>query len=446
MGQSNSKRIHYEYMEPATPNFNGLVHTVSCTKHFRVGDVVDFVDVDANGNIISVIAENENLVAVVQDQYVISGSGIATGGITGTLHIRPQPIDDVKEALDRLYCDPITGPGQFNRIEPLISGEYLQNYPSGGQTLLCVDDTSFFSVGDTVYIYDNEGFDMGTYNILAVDVNADDSNFRSGIVIDGVPAVHTASPNVFIQNTSITSESAIKYLQAIQDEIDKPVENEDLGVGNGTDCAFETNALFVQDSSKLFIDGRRLKKGTAGTRADHTEGVGNAELTFDSLLLGVLGNEIEVQIVSGAGLAVTVTKSYSASSSAIIPGQTQYLIQVEDSSGAATATQIASAINNDPAARRLVQVRTSGGDGSGTVSTFGPTNLTGGADDGDGDYAEIEQIIVNDKVDDEQNINTGYKWISLHMRPNERNRLSEPPADDEELCIDYRQARSNVDR
>ena len=32
------------------------------------------------------------------------------------------------------------------------------------------------------------------------------------------------------------------------------------------------------------------------------------------------------------------------------------------------------------------------------------------------------------------------------MKPNERNRLSSPPIDDEELCIDFRKATENVDR
>ncbi len=80
-----------------------------------------------------------------------------------------------------------------------------------------------------------------------------------------------------------------------------------------------------------------------------------------------------------------------------------------------------------------------GGDGSGTVSTFS-TNLSGGLDNGTGDYSELEQVYENFIT------GTGFKWISLHMRPNERNRYNEPPGDDEELSIDFRKATENVDR
>jgi hypothetical protein len=85
----------------------------------------------------------------------------------------------------------------------------------------------------------------------------------------------------------------------------------------------------------------------------------------------------------------------------------------------------------------LVQVQY-GGDGTGVVSTFGATSLAGGADNGTGDYAELPQVFENLIAQ------TGYKWISFHIRPSERNRMKIPPTNSEELVIDYRKPLHNV--
>ena len=37
-----------------------------------------------------------------------------------------------------------------------------------------------------------------------------------------------------------------------------------------------------------------------------------------------------------------------------------------------------------------------------------------------------------------------YKWVSLHLQPNENNRLDRPPGNDEELVIDYRRPSENI--
>jgi hypothetical protein len=113
-------------------------------------------------------------------------------------------------------------------------------------------------------------------------------------------------------------------------------------------------------------------------------------------------------------------------------------VTVNDNGGTATAKDIANAINADVVAKRLVQVQYNL-DGLGLfVATSGL--LAGGLDDGTGDYAELEQIFGN-------NISgTGFKWVAFHIRPNERNRMDEPPEDDEDIAIDYRKATENVNR
>lgn len=435
MGQTRAKRVHFEPRVTCTSPQDSVYQAVSDTCFFLEGDTVDVVDVDINGNITAVIAENLTISAIVPDIALILSASADTTTASGTPQIRNQSIDDAQQALERLMCRDNVKPGRFDRREAILDREL--NAPGAGQTLYDVADSNMFKVGDTVDIISNEGL-LASTSITAVGVNADATNNKSTIAVSGLHDTSTLT-SPLLKNTTIDAEKAIKRNQEAIDGIDTPLENEFISVGNGVDTVFETDNLFVESSSKLTIDGRRLRKGLAGTRASLTQGAGTSQLIITSLMLGLLGNEIEIEVQSGVGLTVAVSKAYNASSSAIIPGSTAYVITVNDNSGAATAQNIADAINADADAKRLV-VAQYGGDGTGIVSTFGPTNLSGGLDDGTGDYAELEQVFEN-------NISgTGFKWLSMHMRPNERNRLNSPPEDDEEMCVDYRRARDNVDR
>lgn len=440
MGQMHLKRSHFEPRVTVLNPKNDDKQDVDFVGYFEIGDYVDVIDVDAAGNIISILSDNVQVLAINPGtNFLVLDTVVDTTAATGTPKIRVQQIDDGHEAIDRLYRRNLKGPISFTVLQSIEAQEL--NAPIAGQTKFDIDDASFFKTGDIVDLLADEGIIVSDVTITSVDPNADATNNKATISVAGVYDTSTFT-NPFILNKSVTYEDAIRRNQEKIDGIDTPFENRDLlptSIGNSLDTAWEVEALFVEGSSKLFVDGRRAKKGLAGTRATHTEGAGSSELIFTSMLLGLLGNEVEVSVQAGAGLTVSVAKTYSASSTQIIPGSTSYVVTVNDNGGTATAADIANAINSDSSARRIVQAQY-GGDGSGTVTPFAATNLTGGLNDGTGDYAELEQIYENFII------GTGFKWVSLHMRPNERNRYSEPPSDDEELSIDFRRATENVDR
>jgi hypothetical protein len=436
MGQTRLERTHFEPRVEVLNPKNDDKQDVDFTGYFEIGDVVDVIDVDANGNVLSVIADNLTVLAINDGtKFVVLSATVDTTTATGTPKIRVQQIDDGFEAIDRLYRRKFRGNISYNLTQGIEAQEL--NAPIAGQTTFDIDDASLFRAGDLIDILADEGIIGSDVTVVSVNPNADAVNNKATIVVSGVYDT-SAFTNPFVLNKTITIEDAISRNQERIDGIDTPVENQDLGVGDNLDTAFMAPQLFVEGSSKLFVDGRRAKKGTPGTRASHTEGAGNSQLIITSMLLGVLGNEVEIVVQSGAGLTVSVTRSYNSSSSQIIPGTTSYIVTVNDNGGTATAKQIADAINADADAMQIMQVQY-GIDGAGFVSTFS-TNLAGGLDDGTGDYAELEQIFENNIT------GTGFKWVSLHMRPNERNRYNSPPSDDEELCMDLRKATENVDR
>jgi hypothetical protein len=444
MGQTNLIRTQFEPRTTIINPKNDDKQDVSDICYFELGDTVDVIDEDVNGNITSVLANNITIQAISPGNaatlFVVLSAVVDTTAAVGTPRIRVQEIDDGQSALERVFCRRQKGPFVFDLFQNINLSTL--NQPIAGQTTLDVDDVSFFRVGDTVDILADEGIIVSDAVIQAVNPNADASLNQATIVINGV--VDTSGfTNPFILDKTITISDAIRRNQERIDSVDRPVENEFMGLGNGTRVAWETTNLFVEGSSKPFVDGRRARRGIAGTRATHIEGAGTSQLTYTSMLLGLLGNFIDIEVVNAPGLGVTVTEQFKSSSSAIIP-PTEYLVQVNSNSGTATAQEIADAINADAVAKTIVQVQYGGGglaaDGSGVVTPFGPTALTGGLDDGTADYAELEQIFENSII------GTGFKWVSLHIRPDERNRYNEPPQDDEEQCIDYRRAMENVDR
>lgn len=444
MGQTHLKRTHFQPRATIINPKSDDKQDVNFIGYFELGDKVDIIDEDANGNITSVLADNLTILAIspanAATKFIVLDASVDTTLAVGTPKVRVQEIDDGQEAIDRLYRRRLRGPMIFDLFQYIENSSI--NEPIAGQTTLDVDDAMFWRVGDVVDLLADEGIIVSDAIVQAVAANADSSANKATIVINGT--VDTSSyTNPLILNKTITVSDAIRRNQERIDGIDQPIENELMGIGNAVRCAWETDSLFVEGSSKMFQDGRRGRRGIAGTRATHTEGAGTSQLTFTSMLLGVLGNFVEIEVIAAPGTTVTTSEIYKASSTAIV-SPTKYRIEVSNNNGAATAQQIADAINADAVAKTLVQVQYGGGgetaDGSGTVAAFGPTLLAGGLDDGTGDYAELEQIFQNSIV------GTGFKWVSQHMRPNERNRYNEPPHDDEEMCIDYRRAYDNVDR
>lgn len=427
MGQLNLVRTEFVPRVTVVAPANDDLQPVNFTGYFQVGDTVDVIDEDANGNVTSVLADNLTILAIDPGVSLTLSAVVDTTLAVGTPKIVCQNIDDGQEAMDRLYRKTFSA----GNVEFLLRQDILAqalNSPIGGQTLYDVEDVSFIRVGDVFDILADEGLVQAGVVIAAVSPNSDDTNNKATVAITTVVDTSTFT-NPFLLARNITVQKAIARNQERIDEIDRPVENEDLGLGDNRTCAFETSSLFVQGSSKVFLDGVRKKLGTAGTRASLTQGAGNSQLIYTSLIPGLKGNDIKVRVQAGAGLTVSVTGSFNA-------GPT---VTINNNGGAATSAQIAAALLADATAKRLIQVQY-GGNGSGVVAAFGPTNLAGGLDNGTGDYAEVEQVFENLIVD------TGYKWIIFHVRPNENNRMNKPPEDDEEVTLDYRRPSENVNR
>lgn len=428
MGQINLSRTQFKGWGQVTSGANDDVQTLDFVGYFRTGDTATFVDVDACGNILSTIASGVSVDAIdYANNKLFLGATVDTTSPTGTVYVIPDNIDDGEAAIDRLYRDPLVQSDNVNfAVDEPIVGQVL-NEPIAGQTTFYVADAEFLKAGDTLSILADEGVIDASTQIVSVTINADDSNNQAAVVVN--EAIDTSSfTNPYLLTTDVTVEDALHRLQEDIDMIDKPIENEYVGAGD-CNAAFEADNLFVEGTSKVYIDGVRKRLGTAGTRASLTQGTADAAITLTSMILGTDGNDTQVAVVSGAGLTVTVSGNYVSG----------YTISVNDNGGAATAADIAAAINADADAKRLVQAQY-GGTGAGTIVTFAATNLTGGLDDGVGDYAELEQVYNNAIA------NTGYKWIAFHIRPSERNRMNQVPQDDEEVTMDYRQALVNVDR
>jgi len=423
--QGNLIRTLFEARVTCTSPINDDRQAVDFTGYFEFGDIVDVVDVDANGNILSVLADNLTISAIDDNVAVVLSSAVDTTGAVGTPMIQVQQIDDGQSAMDRLYRRVLKGNVKFTRKETIITS--AMNTPSAGKTTFYVANVRSFRAGDTVDVLADEGIVSSAQVIESVNPNADAVNNRSTVVINALIDTSSAT-NPFLEATSITLQQMVERTESRIDEIDRPVEGEQLAAANGSHLAFMSQLLFVQNSSKVLIDGVRKRRGTAGTRASLTQGAGNAQLILTSMILGLLGNETDIQVQTGAGLTVLITGSSSAG----------YLVKVNNNGGLATAADIAGAINSDSTAQRIVQAKY-GGNGSGVVATFGPSALTGGLDDGTGDYAELEQVYLNNIA------STGYKWVSFHIKTNERNRMNKAPQQDEELDIDYRKATDNVD-
>lgn len=436
MGQPNARRIQTVLRETVTTPINDDRQAVAKTCFFAVGDVVDVIDEDANGDIVSVLASGLTITSMDPDVAVVLSAAVDTTAATVTPRIMNRTLDDAQMAIERALCrDPnLDGDTPFI-VREVILAQAL-NSPIGGQTTYEVANGRFIRAGDTFDVIADEGLVQAGVTVVSVALNADAVNNRTEVVVNAVVDTSTFT-NPKLLSTDISAQDAIERNQEDIDLIDRPVENEDLDAGNSIDAAFEVDNLFRAGTTKVHIDGNRKRLGTAGTRAALTQGAGNSQLLYTSMLLGLLGNEVEVRVVAGAGLTVTVTKQFQGTPSGITSGQTFYRISINDNGGTATAAQIAAALNANAQVKRIVQVRY-GGTGAGVVTPFAYTALAGGLDNGTGDYAEIEQVFENVIV------STGFKWVSFHVRPASENRLNHPPQSDEELFADYRRILVNA--
>lgn len=420
MGQTNLERTYFRAREEITTSGDFVRHEMAFTGYYQIGDTIDVLDIGPNGCILGTLG-TATVVAIEKDVALILDSSIDTSTATGTPYAQVRDIDDGQEAVDRLYRRATSG--QECEVKQSILAQYLDT-PVVGQATYEVADVGYFKVGQTVTILDDNGT-AGTADIVAVNEDADENNNKSNVVLNSsIDTSALTNPRIQVSIPICTLVDSIK--QDI-DAIDKPIENEDLDVPDCSNTVFEADSLFKAGSTHLYIDGRKMRLGTAGTRATKSQGTSNSELIYTSMILGLAGNRTDVSVTNAAGLTVTVSGDW----------QTGYTIDCNNNSGAATAADIAAAINADAEARRLVQVQY-GGDGSGAVAAFTAVDLAGGLDDGSGDYAEIPQVINN------QITATGYKFVSFWVIPSDRNRLNMPPRNTEEIFIDYRQILYNA--
>jgi len=420
MPQPNLERTYFRPQVEITTLADLTRQEVGFTGYFNIGDTVDIIDVGPDGCRISLIG-TRTITAIEKDVALIFDTTIDTSVATGAPYAFARNIDDGQEAIDRLYHR--GQEGQTCEVAEPIVAQAL-NQPSAGKTTYYVADVGYLRVGDIVKVLADEGL-LGSATIETVDPKADETNNKSIVVISSLIDTST-STNPYLQ-ALVPMCTAIERLRADIDKIDLPVENELLDTPDCLRTAFETDYLFRPGSSNLWLDGIKARLGTVGTRASLVQGAGDAALTFYSMILGTNGNKTKVAVVAGAGFTISLSGDFDVG----------FTISVNDNGGAATAAEIAAAINAHAIAKRLVQA-IYGGDGSGVVTPFAATALASGADDGSGDYAEIPQVINN------QIANTGYKWVSLWILPSLRNRFNKPPRNSEELTINYRRIMYNV--
>lgn len=428
MPQPNAKRLQAVFRATLTANKDDDRQEVDKTKFYEIGDVVEFIDVDANGKVLSSLG-NRTINGIIPNIALLLTVTVDTTGPAGTIKVENRTLDDVQVALERLFCRKVTGPFEFVLTQDIVAQQL--NTPSGGKTTYEVDDVSLWRAGDLVDVIADEGLQASDALIESVNILADDVNNRATVVITSLVDT-SAVTSPFLLNKTITQTKAILRNQERLDEIDTPRKNRDLGVGNGLKTAFVAPELFVSGSSDLFVDGVKKYPGLAGTRASLTQDTGNAQLILTSLILGAKGDDVDIILQAGAGFTIVVTGTFNG-------GQT---ITINDNGGAATAQQLAEALNADPVANKILQAQW-GGDGTGVTGTFTAASLgatVAGVDDGTLDYAEIEQVFKNLIV------STGFKIFALHIRSGEKNRLNSPPDDDEELFAGYSRAADNVDR
>ncbi len=70
MGQTNLKRTQFKGREEVTTPQSSAQQPVARTCFFEIADVVDVIDVDTNGNILSTIANNLTVLGIVTDQEI----------------------------------------------------------------------------------------------------------------------------------------------------------------------------------------------------------------------------------------------------------------------------------------------------------------------------------------------------------------------------------------
>lgn len=419
MGQPNAKRLEFTSIQNLTSSANDDLQTLNDTAYIKVGDVLEFWDRNASGCLTALIGLR-TVTGVCPETSITLDSPIDLTGVTGTAAVRNKNIWDVQAAIERLYRHGHEAGDYLLQWSPDISAT-LTDTPIVGQSIHTVADASCFAAGDSWSIISDEGL-AGTGTVVSIDAATNQVTIDSSIDAG-------ALTNPKLINTSVDLKTQLLRIKSLIDELGSPVC--DYYTGNCNDTVYYSSQSMVENSSSVYLDGVKKRKGTAGTRASLVLGAGNAELTINSLVLGVYGNDIDVVLTDPAAasqpLSVSTTGTFDG-------GDRLITVSLATDGGSlitSTALQVAEAINADSEAKKLVQV-IAGGDGSGVQVAVAQTPLAGGLDDGTWDYAEIQTV--------ENNQLGGFDIVAMHIRPDENNRLSSPFQESEEIDICYGKA------
>ena len=401
----NAIRLYNELRKTINSPASSTRQLVSKTGCWRCGDEIEFWDSPDGGVCLGGTSLGTRVIDCIDpDTAFIFTATIDLTTASGTVIAVNKTLDDQQAYNNRMCSEANPQNMPWIEVNPVVS--FTENDPIGGQmTLIMTNSIASLKIGDAVKIIADSGVVISA-NIVSK------NNTTKEVVLDATVDLTSET------NAKLTTCCGL-YFQDIIDRIHEET-------GGASDCegdfdgdclhsVFELSDIMVANSSHPMIDGRLLRRGTAGTRASLSDGAANQEIVFTSLVLNAFGNDLSVEILNVAGTAVTVSGSWS-----------DIKISVNNNSGTATVNDIIAAIHADPSARRLVQVTTGGGDGSGLAAALAETNLAGGANDATYDYAEL--------LDE----NGDRTIISLNIRPDQHQRLSSPFADTEWMHVDYK--------
>lgn len=143
----NLERIYYEAKSEITSRLDSTRQEMFFTGYFRIGDMVDIVDMDNYGNIISIMGSGI-VITFEKDAALILDTSVDTSNPTGKPWAMVNSIANGQKAIDRLYST-VQSITECELQEPILS----QLSPVSYQ----VNDIGIFRVGDLGRIIHSAG-------------------------------------------------------------------------------------------------------------------------------------------------------------------------------------------------------------------------------------------------------------------------------------------------
>ena len=414
MPQSDALRLQLSACRELTSSIDSVRQTLTNTGYFKIGDVVDIYDKDSAG-CLGTSQGTRTINGICPNEAIVFDSTFDTSSFTGTPTICNRSLQNLQDAHDRWAECHVHA--QNRLIWPAVSiTAHQQDTPIVGQmTVTLPSDAICFDTGDSYQVICDSGI------VISGTVVSNDLGLNEIILDDSADL--TSETNCKLVGTSLTEMQLFSRLKSSITSVRKYGHH--CGVGNCNQTVFKLSEVFVQDSLEVHADAGWLKRGTCGTLADDTQGAGNSEVTFTSRILNTNGNSVQWEYIAGAGAPVVTVTGDFPTFTVTITG---------DSAGTATAQDVADAINASAAAE-LIGYAIYGGDGTGVLTPFAATALTGGLNDATYDFCELEQVVNNVVTA------SGYRYFAMNIRDEtEPNRWQSPPRDSEEMSCSYNAA------